>query len=69
MYLSSTNHITLLFFSFGTNSPPHPKTKQNMDRDIVGHLEKVEKGGQDSWLQRIYRREELRKRERKEHES
>jgi hypothetical protein len=35
----------------------------------VGHLEKAEKGDQDSWLQGIYKREERRRGERKELES
>jgi hypothetical protein len=37
--------------------------KQNVDRTVVVHLEKTEKGDQDSWLQGIYEREEWTKRE------
>jgi hypothetical protein len=50
------------FYSFATNSaPPQLKMQQNVNRAVVGHLKKMEKGGQDSWLQGIYTREEWRK--------
>lgn len=66
--LKDKSYYVRLFYSCH-ELRPHPKMKQNMDRAVVGYLEKMEKGDQDSWLQGIYRMEEWRKREKKEIES